>query len=250
MEKFMSNFKKILTFAATSALALTVGAFALVGCSGDGTPKDNVFEAEEAVLFDPEDMDENNYMKLQPNAEGSEETYTLVSYFATEGQTITWNVKSSKECDVTLKLYASSCVFCLTDANGNVADLTAALWMQQFPEGFDQTTMQPTLAAVKGADIALTVNDAEVTLEGSLPELKTGVVSNAWEAMGIYSAVKIGAVSATVHLTKGENKIVLTPSTGVGYNVDKITINTDAKLTFKKTDNSARLPAPEEEEEQ
>lgn len=242
----MKSFKKILGIAATSALALTLGAFALTGCGGG---KNYTFEAEEAVLFDPATAGKNT-MKIQDGVSvDSQEDVTLVGYFATPGQTITWNVTAAADCTVTLKLGASSTSFDLVDGEGEflgAENIWGWMFGQQI-EGFDQTTAKGYLAALDAADCGavLKVNDSEVGMSGTLPSATVeleGIAENRWAAGAVYSIVNCGELTAKINLKKGENKIVLEVVTG-GLNVDKITIKSKTELTFAPTDNSDRIPS-------
>lgn len=245
----MKSFKKILAIAATSALALTFGAVALTGCGGGG--KDYSFEAENALLADADGQAQNT-MQLQTGVEytptGDGADITVVGYFATPGQTITWNVNAASECDVTLKLRASSCQFNAIDGDGNIADLGevmgAMMWGAPAPEGFDMTTMKGYLGELKAenAGVVLKVNGEEKTLSGTLPstviELEEG---NPYAIFGVYSTIYCGEYTVKVHLNAGANAIVLQTVTG-GINVDKLTINSGVEITHTSVDNSDRVP--------
>ncbi|MDE5728786.1 MAG: hypothetical protein K2I20_01260 [Clostridia bacterium] len=244
----MKSIKKLLAIAATSALALTFGAVALTGCGGGG--KDYSFEAEEALLTDVEGQDASSTMKVQENVEwsanGDGADITVVGYFATPGQTITWNVNAAEACDVTLKLRASSCKFAAIDGEGTVIDINAfmgTLWGGPAPDGFDTSTAKGYLEELKAADagVVLKVNGEEKTMSGTLPavtiELEEG---NPWSIMGVYSTIYCGEYTVKVHLNKGANAIVLETVTG-GINVDKLTVNSGVEITHTAIDNSDRL---------
>lgn len=245
----MKLIKKILSVAAVSALTLTVGAFALTGCS-NGT--DYVFEAEDALLTDVESQTTETTMKIQTSndwvEDGEGEEVVLVGYFATAGQTITWNVNAAADCTVTLKIGASSCSFGAIDGEGNIVaigDLMGVLFGGPAPEGFDMSTAKGYLAELKAADagVALKVNDSEVTMSGTLPSatLDLGDLSvNPWAIMGVYGAVHCGEYTAKVDLKAGANKIVLESVTG-GLNVDKLTVNSSVEITHTAVDNSDRV---------
>lgn len=205
--------KKLFTVAAASALALTFGAVALTGC---GTAKDFTFEAEEAVLTDPDTVAENQTMTVQNGSEwtGTDEEgaeVTVVGYFSTPGQTITWNIKSSSECDATLLIRGSSCAF----------DFASMDWTNW--------TMTINELTAEDSGVVLKVNDTEVTFTGTLPETEGGS----------FTTLHFGEYIANIHLKSGDNKIVLESVTG-GFNVDKITVNAKSDLTFEKADNSDR----------
>lgn len=209
----MKKFGKIAAMVASAALALTMGALTLTGC---GAAKDFVLEAEDAQLTDPSSVEEAKTMTVQSGAEwtGTEEEgaeVTVVGYFSTPGQTITWNITSSKECDATLLIRGSSCAF-------DFATMDWTTWLMTINE-----------LPAEDSGVALKVNDTEVTFTGTLPETENGS----------FTTLHFGDYTANIHLKQGENKIVLESVTG-GFNVDKITINSKSDITFNKTDNSDR----------
>lgn len=209
----MKKIGKLAAMVASATLALTMGAMALTGC---GAAKDFVFEAEDAVLTDPATVAEANTMTVQTGPEwtGTEEEgaeVTVVGYFSTAGQTITWNINASKDCDATLLIRGSSCAFDMTSMD------------------FTNWTMTINELAAADSGVTLKVNDAEVAFTGTLPGTEGGS----------FTTLHFGDYTANIHLKKGDNKIVLESVTG-GFNVDKITVNSKAELTFNKTDNSDR----------
>jgi len=238
----MKSFKKILGIAATSALALTLGAFALTGCGGG---KNYTFEAEEAILEEPEGFQENPWfgikaMDLEAKQDGDEDV-TAVGYFSVKGMTITWKVEASADCEATLNIFGSSTKFkTVTKADGTAIE-------------YDQTTWQPTNVTadddvVGGIDeldaencgVALKVNGEEAEMSGTLPG-KEVTVKYA-EAGGIYGMYIGGKYTAKVSLKKGENVIVLevVGDQGGGFNVDKMVLKSSATLTYTPVDNSDR----------
>lgn len=243
----MKSFKKILMFAAASALTLTMGAVALTGCGGGG--KDYSFEAENATLADATGQTKNTLaiqrgVEYKPEGDGPE--ITIVGYFATPGQTITWTVNAAEECDATIKVRGSSVSFGAIDGNGMILgpnELMGIMWGQG-PEGFDTDTMKGYLQEVAAADtgVVLKVNNEEKTLSGKLPattvELEEGKPG---AIFAVYNTISCGELTVKVHLNKGENNIVLENVSG-GFNVDKITVNAPVKITHTPVDNSSRVP--------
>lgn len=235
----MKSFKKILMFAAASALTLTMGAVALTGCGGG---KDYTFEAEDATLADADGQTQNT-LKVQERVEytanGDGPDISVVGYFATPGQTITWTVNAASECDATIKVRGSSVAYAAIDGNGVVND---NLWGAP-PEGFDTNTMKGYLKETKAEDtgVVLKVNNEEKTLSGALPattvELEEG---NPYAIFAIYNVISCGELTVKVHLKAGENSIVLENVSG-GFNVDKITVNAPVEITHTPVDNSSRL---------
>lgn len=223
---------KILAILAAGALTVSMGAFALAGCGG-GT--DYAFEAEDAIL--------STGLKLQAGKEwtGTEEEgadVTVVSYF-TPGTSITWNITAASECDVTLKLRASSCIYGVVDSNGVFCSMNE---MQTPPDGFVwDENVKCKINEIKADELGATlkVNGTESTFKGTLPA--TSFDFGMGEQMGLmYFTTHCGELEAKVHLKAGENAVVLECVTG-GVNVDKITVNSKAELTFTKTDNSGLL---------
>ena len=229
--------KKTLAAIAAGALCVTMGAAVLAGCGGKGT--DYTFQAEDAELCADLRVQKGN--EWSANNDGAE--VTVVSYFANPGQTITWKVTAASDCKVTLKLRASSCAFGALDASNEAVDLGMLMGILQGGGTLDEGT-KGYISELKAADCGsvLKVNDAEVTMNGTLPsttiEIEDG---NYWALMGVYSVIHCGEYTATANLKKGENTIVLEVVTG-GFNVDSLTVNSSAKITFDKTDNSDRLP--------
>lgn len=244
----MKSFKKILMFAAASALTLTMGAVALTGCGGGG--KDYSFEAENATLADATGQTQNTLavqqgVEYKPEGDGPE--ITIVGYFATPGQTITWTVNAAEECDATIKVRGSSVAFAAIDGDGTVAtmqELMGAMYGGPAPEGFDMETMKGYLQEVAAADtgVVLKVNNEKKTLSGKLPattvELEEG---NPYAIWAVYNTISCGELTVKVHLNKGENNIVLENVSG-GFNVDKITVNAPVEITHTPVDNSSRVP--------
>ncbi len=222
--------KKTLAAIAAGALCVTMGAAVLAGCGGKGT--DYTFQAEDAELYTGLQVQKGN--EWSANNDGAE--VTVVSYFANPGQTITWKVNAASDCKVTLKLRASSCLFGAKNADGEIVDIGSLGGNYEGAKGY--------ISELKAADCGsvLKVNDAEVTMKGTLPsttiELEEG---NPWAIMGVYSVIHCGEYTATTNLKQGENTIVLEVVTG-GFNVDSLTVNSSAEITFNKTDNSDRLP--------
>lgn len=226
---------KILSLIAAGALTLAMGAFALTGCAKG---VDYTFEAEEAELC--EGLKVQNGKQWTANDDGAD--VTVVSYFANAGQTITWTINAASDCNVKLKLRASSCAFGALNASNEVVDLGEIMGSIMQGGAIEEGT-KGYVSELKAADCGsvLKVNDAEVTMSGTLPsttiELADG---NPWALMGVYSVINCGEFTADAKLKKGENKIVLEVVTS-GFNVDSLTVNSSAELTFTETDNSDRV---------
>lgn len=181
------------------------------------------FEAEHAVLDDAQSTTEKimvievNKNEFTASGETNGPLVSNVGYFggSTTGQTITWKFNSATAVEnVTLKLRMASAVGTWDDLKITAIDLGA--------EG------APALS-VNGAAVPL----AGKTLEGlnglTLPDMQNGV------AYHHFTEVEI-----TINIVAGENTVVLT-SGSKGCNVDKIMIDTDAKLEFVRTNNFDRI---------
>lgn len=197
---------------AIAALILTaLLAASLAGCGGKA--QDYVFEAEKAEL--------SAACMVETGPEYTTEVTsteaTQVGYFTTAGETITFKINASKNCSATLTLRAAS---------------ACAQWVD--PMVFEEVDMS------KGECAKLTVNGTECKMEGVLPGLEAPMD---WEAVSAYYK-HYGTATAKIDLKSGENVIVLTSQgyAGGGINVDKITINAAAELTWTETDNSDRVP--------
>lgn len=197
---------------AIAALTLTaLLAASLAGCGGKA--QDYVFEAEKAEL--------SAACMVETGPEYTTEVTsteaTQVGYFTTAGETITFKINASKNCSATLTLRAAS---------------ACAQWVD--PMVFEEVDMS------KGECAKLTVNGTECKMEGVLPGLEAPMD---WEAVSAYYK-HYGTATAKIDLKSGENVIVLTSQgyAGGGINVDKITINAAAELTWTETDNSDRVP--------
>lgn len=227
---------KIVSLIAAGALTLAMGAFALTGCAKG---VDYTFQAEEAELC--EGLKVQNGKQWTANDDGAD--VTVVSYFATAGQTITWTINAASDCNVKLRLSASSCAFGALNASNEVVDLGEIMGAIYGGGGLEEGT-KGHVAELKAADCGavLKVNDAAVTMSGTLPSTTIDVdANNPWAIMGVYSVINCGEYTAEAKLKKGENKIVLEVVSG-GFNVDSLTVNSSAELTFNATDNSDRVP--------
>lgn len=199
---------------AIAALTLTaLLAASLAGCGGKA--QDYVFEAEKAELSAACMVETGP----EYTTEVTDTEATQVGYFTTAGETMTFKIKASKACSATLTLRAASAVAQFSD-----------------PMVFEEVDLS------KGEHAKLTVNGTECALEGVLPGLEAPMD---WEAFSAYYK-HYGTATAKIDLKAGENVIVLT-SQGYnggqgGINVDKITINAAAELTWTETDNSDRVP--------
>lgn len=208
--------KKFNAWKAVVALTLTATlAASLAGCGGQG--QDYVFEAEKAELS-AACMVETG---VEYTTEVTDTEATQVGYFTAAGETITFKINASKDCSATLTLRAAS---------------ACAQWAE--PMVFEEVDMS------KGEHAKLTVNGTEVKMEGVLPGLEAPMD---WEAFSAYYK-HYGTATAKIDLKSGENVIVLTSQgySGGGINVDKITINASAELTWTETDNSDRVPAQQQ----
>lgn len=197
---------------AIAALTLSAAlAATLAGCGGKA--QDYVFEAEKAELSAACMVETGP----EYTTELTDTEATQVGYFTTAGETITFKINASKDCSATLTLRASS---------------ACAQWVD--PMVFEEVDMS------KGECAKLTVNGAECKMEGVLPGLEAPMD---WEAVSAYYK-HYGTATAKIDLKSGENVIVLTSQgyAGGGINVDKITINAAAELTWTETDNSDRVP--------
>ena len=229
----MKKFTKILTAVAALSMATAIG-FTFAACGGGGTVvKDGVLEAEYAVLYGEQAGQgggspitvETGPTYKDGVAEGPEAT--TIGYFSTAGQSLTFTITSNKECDATIKLVAASA------SMGMVGDWSDWANMKFVLNPIDLA------AATTGADatIKLTNNGGDaIALTGTLPGLDPFDMNapGAWKYLG--------EGSGTIHLVKGENVIVLELiGKGVGINVDKLVIDTNAKLTWTPTDNSDHI---------
>ncbi len=204
--------KKLNRALAAVTLSATLIA-SLAGCGGSA--QDYVFEAEKAELS------ASCMVETGPEytTEVTTTEVTQVGYFTTAGETITFKINSSKDCSATLTLRAASAVATFSD-----------------PVVFEEVDMS------KGEHAVLSVNGTECKMEGVLPGLEAPMD---WEVFSAYYK-HYGTATAKIDLKSGENVIVLT-SKGYnggagGINVDKITINAAAELTWNETDNSDRVP--------
>lgn len=196
--------------AALTLIALL--AASLAGCGGKAT--DYVFEAEKAELSGACQVETGP----EYTTEMTDTEATQVGYFTADGDTITFKIKASKACSATLTLRAASAI---------------AQWAD--PMVFEEVDMS------KGEVAVLSVNGKECKLEGVLPGLEAPMD---WAVLSSYYK-HYGTATAKIDLKAGENVIVLT-SKGYnggqgGINVDKITINAAAELTWNETDNSDRV---------
>lgn len=208
-------------------LTLTIGALTLTACGG-GT--DYTFEAEDAVLAGTTQGYVNGAQQETGitveegtewaglNEDGTPKEGPAVKNlgnFNASGQSITWTITASKECDATLTLRAASAVM-------------------SFAEDFSSFGMAEVDLS-KNEYLTLKVNGTAASLEGILP----GLSGLGWEMMAngaIYR--QFGTGSAKIHLVKGENVIVINGmGTQSGVNIDKIIINCTAELSFEKTNN-------------
>lgn len=151
---------------------------------------------------------------------------TNVGYFYGTGASITWTVYAEEECDVTLTLRAAAAI---QDQSG-VTDWTTGAGLK-----FKEVDMSAK------EFVELKVNNADAALTGILP----GINGLDWTSMSNPSVYKnFGTATASVHLKKGANAIVINATNQQGgINIDKLTISgTTVKTYYVITDNSDRVP--------
>lgn len=180
------------------------------------------FDAEFAVLNDNE-ASSNSTMVIEKDKHEFTESgkedgdlVTNVGYFGggAQGQTITWKFTAAAEAKsvkLTLRLASSD-----------------GEWGDRLIRAID--------LGAEGAP-TLTVNDAAVSLEGKTLTGLDGLSQNDMQNGVAYH--NFCEIEITIDIKAGENTVVLT-SGSKGCNVDKIMIETDAQLSFTKTNNSAR----------
>ncbi len=237
----MKSLKKILGIAATSALALTLGAFALTGCGGD---KGYTFEAEEAILTEPEGFEPSDWgaklMDLEEKKDGKKDI-TVVGYFSAKGMTITWKINAEEECDASIKIYGSSTKFkTVTKADGTAIEYDWTTWQPTNVEPTDEVKGGIDALPAENSGVSLKVNGSAATMSGTLPGKE--VTATFAESSSFYALYVAGQYTANVKLNKGENIIVLEidGAAGGGFNVDKMVIDASTKLTHTPVDNSDR----------
>lgn len=212
--------KKFKLFAAITVgvLTLALASLVFVGCGPD--PKDFVFEAEDALLTDPDGAETTIQVEEGKIEYGTGNEVTNVGYFTAEGASITWVIKSSHKCEeATLKLRLAAATM---DMQGQWPNMILGI-------------KEVDLGA--GESVELTVNDTKIALSGKLDGLSGLSMA---DMATMFSNFK--EVTVKIPLKKGENKIVLTAlGDGMNVNVDKITINAGSELTMEKTDNSDRV---------
>lgn len=206
----MKAWKRILAVGTLTALLLA----ALSGCGGSaGT--DYTFEAEKAVLTGECTLESGQeYTDKLTSTQA-----THVANFKIKGDTITFNINADKACSATLTLRAAS---------------ACAGWDDD-PIVFEEVDLS------KGEHATLSVNGTDCALSGKLPGLTAPMD---WNVLAAYYK-HYGTATAKIDLQAGENVIVLTAQGykdgAYGINVDKITINSSAELTWTETDNSNRI---------
>lgn len=237
----MKSLKKILGIAATSALALTLGAFALTGCGG---AKGYTFEAEEAILTEPEGFEPSDWgaklMDLEEKKDGKKDI-TVVGYFSAKGMTITWKINAEEECDATLNICGSSTKFkTVTKADGSAIEYDWTTWQPTNVTPEDDVIGGLDEVPAESSGVSLKVNGSTATMSGTLPGVEKTLKFA--EQGNFYALYVAGKYTANVKLNKGENIIVLEidGANGGGFNVDKLVIKASAKLTHTPVDNSDR----------
>lgn len=208
----MKNLKKIVAVA-FAALSVTTFAMGITGCSKEPYS----FEAEEAEIVGYDSgmfpMCYEEGTEYQADAAEDAEALKIVGMtnFAYSGNEILWKITSDKAAEATLILRLASNV-------------------QEMQTGEDGMPIFGAIT-VKEVDVAsamtLTVNNQDVAISGTLPG------SNSL-AKVIYEA------KVTVNLVAGENTILLAATGEEGCNVfvDKLLVDTKAKLTFTPIDNT------------
>lgn len=214
---------------AGAAITMALGMAAMVGC-GSGT--DYTFEAEKAQLSQNADGVAVYQSAVEYSAEGEGAAVEIVGYFTAADANIVWKITSDKECDATLTLRAAS-----ASADG------AELWTggKGYIKEMDLST---------DTYVTLDVNGTKAKIEGKLPGLEFTPAEDFSNFMDFYGSYmnNYAEVTAKIHLKAGENTITLKSlgytdgAVQYGINVDKITINASATLTWTETDNTDRLP--------
>lgn len=225
----MKKINKIVAGALAAALTLSMGSM-FVACGGSA--QDYTFEAEDAVLADPDGAQtrlsvESGFEWAGFDEDGGvvagETDVTQIGFFGSAAdQTITWNIKSDKNCEATLTLRAASCA-----QSGNI---------------FLGEPVQVVAMNVEDA-ATLEVNGTEVAFSGELPGIEGEFTPPMMGQLFTFGLKNFGTVSVKINLKSGDNTVVIRSIGGANLNIDKITINASAKLTFEKTDNSDRGPA-------
>ncbi len=147
-------------------------------------------------------------------AEGAETTN--VGNFYGKGTLMTWKITSTAECEATLTLRAASS-------------------SPEMDQSFQVLAMNEVVFDEETQPVVLKVNDADITLSGTLPGLEE--VDAADETASYY--YNYATITATVKLVEGENVITLVAPADKGViNIDKMTISCKAKLSYTPVDNS------------
>lgn len=215
----MKNWKKIV-LAATSAVLACGMAVAVAACGVSGDPY--TFEAEDAELGGAATVEGGKHFWTDDIATPGDEL-TQVGYFTEEGATITFTVTAEAAAKVELNLRIAS----------------AAMDQAGMMTGGDFIVKSIDLKTQKV--FTLTVNDKEVEVTGTLPEIKLAMSDVGENFMNLFDAplCNYQDVKVVVDLKAGENKIVLA-ATGLksedgainyGVNVDKIIITSPTKLS-------------------
>lgn len=218
----MKNLKSV--FIAGIALVAVFSMAALGGCAPD--PQDFTFECEQMIIegsgqgsagASPSNI-ETEGIYIDGVELGDEATF--VGTFSDAGSKLTFVVTSDVECDATFTLHAASAKM------GMAADWSDA-WI-------DEIDLEDITA--DGTTVSITNNGGDpITLKGTLP-------GTTWEGgfagmgtPGVWHHV--GSGTGTIHLVKGENKIVIEHVESIGINYDKVVINAAANLTWTPTEN-------------
>ena len=191
--------------------------FAMTGCNNDaaGNAEANAFEAEHAIITAGTGM-WNPITEVGVDVGGEEPARVDGISNISDGSALTWKITSDKAGTATLTLRAASHLRDWgTEIGGSI--------------GVDDVSKA----------LALTVNGNAVAISGSLlggavlPENASGG-----------TAYIVADITVTVELVEGENVIVFTSlgdSTQYNLFMDKLIVDTNANLTFTKTDNSGRV---------
>lgn len=221
----MKNLKSV--FIAGIALVAVFSMAALGGCAPD--PQDFTFECEQMII---EGSGQGSAGASPATVEtgplyDSEEEGTFVGTFSDAGSTLTFTVTSDYECDATITLYAASAKSGMDMSGVDWNDPTTYGNMKIWLDAIDLEEV-----TADGATVSITNNGgAPVTLKGTLPGLET------LDMQDTASWHYVGSGSGTIHLVKGENKIVIEHVESIGINYDKVVINAAANLTWTPTEN-------------
>lgn len=227
--------KKVLTRMLPLVLALLLVFSAVSMFSGCGGGE-FVFEAEDAALGETTNVQGESgpiYNEESGEADGPEAKW--VSYFGTSADFTTtdydeliWKVTASKDCTANFTLVAASASTSLNWADWTITGMAE----------IDFSTTED--AGITCNDVAAKWDTENCILGGQTFDTPAGF-ADVW----IYRMFQ--EVKGTIDLKKGENTIILYATKGVGINVDKLIIDSEADLEFTPADNGIEFPEAEEE---